>query len=584
MNLTPVQREAVTCQANVLLTACPGSGKTRAIIAKILRSIPAIRDTAHRIACITYTNAAVHEIEHRLRAFGSNGDEDYCDISTIHSFCLHNILCPFSWRLAEFPDKPVVLASDSERYGEIVDEVRDAYGLNAKSKEEFSLLSREPDGAPVVSDGGLVTAEIALDFWARLQNEGAIDFPNIVYFSYRLLADNPSIAKGLACKFRWILVDEFQDTTALQVEILALIAAENRSTFFLVGDPHQSIYSFASARPDLMYSFAEAIDAEQNFELLDNFRSSAHIVLHAELLCTRTPPMEAVGENADFEHQPQYVAAQTVFQAITEEFLPLLADHGIGNGEAAILAPSWFKLMPLGKLLREYGIPVVGPGARPYKRSRLIAPLAESICGYLQKKNPSLIAVIERDLFFLISNATGRQPYRIFSYAGRCLVCRLITIGRELREAGGGGVTWLRQAAQLYTVELITHEFLPRSCVNRLSESVADMESDMEKNGADLQNLSVEDLGLFACPDSSLKLLTMHSCKGREFDAVALIDLHERTLPSWRCDNNPDALAEARRLMYVATTRAKKVLMYITDKEKNRNQPSRFLVNVLKVC
>jgi DNA helicase-2/ATP-dependent DNA helicase PcrA len=110
------------------------------------------------------------------------------------------------------------------------------------------------------------------------------------------------------------------------------------------------------------------------------------------------------------------------------------------------------------------------------------------------------------------------------------------------------------------------------------------MEQDMQRNGVDLNNLTVEELGLFACPDTSLKLLTMHSSKGREFDAVALVDLHERRIPNrWAIDDE-DAMAEAKRLLYVAATRAKKVLMYVTDKDNDWHRPSRFLVQDLGVC
>lgn len=581
MRLTGAQREAVASPGNVLLTACPGSGKTRAIIAKILRCVPEVRETARRIACITYTNAAVHEIEHRLRMYGVCGDEDLCEVSTIHSFCLNHVLRHFYWRLPEYESEPKVLPSDSERYGELVDELRHEHGLPAESREAFTLLNREPDGKPLVGNG--LTAEIAIEFWGRLQAEGAIDYPNIVYFSYYLLREYPSIAQGLACKFPWILVDEFQDTSALQVEILSLIAAQAKSHFFLVGDPHQSIFGFSNARPELMYSFAKSIQAEQSIALLENFRSSKAIVEHAERLCPRKPPMTAAGEHVEFPHYPTYVHAPKAFQAITEEFLPLLEKHDIQQGSAAILAPSWFKLMPLGRGLREYGIPVVGPGARPYRRSRLIAPLAESICGYIERPSPHLILVIEKNLYFLVSEITGRQQFHIFTYSGRVLVCRLLSIARELRAENIGGVEWLRKAAERFAVELVRENYLPSVSSTLLSESVREMEEDMVRNRVDVANLTIEELGLFACPDTSLKLLTMHSSKGREFDAVALVDLHEGGIPS-RHATTSAAIAEQRRLLYVAATRARKILLYVTDTERHWHRPSRFLVNDLKVC
>src|SRR5437899_12705696 len=95
MRLTKEQRAAARCDEDVMLTACPGSGKTRVIISKLSRAIDAVRDTPRAVACITYTLAAVHEIEARLRHHIQPGDDLYFDIGTIHSFCLNHTFRPF---------------------------------------------------------------------------------------------------------------------------------------------------------------------------------------------------------------------------------------------------------------------------------------------------------------------------------------------------------------------------------------------------------------------------------------------------------------------------------------------------------
>ena len=92
MILTQQQRNAVTHDENTLLEACPGSGKTRAIVAKILRCLEDVRDTPRKVAVITYTNIAVNEIESRLRRYSSSQDIECIEVSTIHSFCIGNIL------------------------------------------------------------------------------------------------------------------------------------------------------------------------------------------------------------------------------------------------------------------------------------------------------------------------------------------------------------------------------------------------------------------------------------------------------------------------------------------------------------
>ena len=430
-------------------------------------------------------------------------------------------------------------------------------------------MGRPSDGKPISDQ---ITDHIALDFWERLKQEKYIDFPNIIYFSYRIISESPSLAHALACRYAWILVDEFQDTSALQVEILRLIADKSRTKFFLVGDPFQSIYGFAGARPELMEVFVNEINAQRDFKLLSNFRSGKPIISHAEKICPRIPPMEAVGEAVRFTEEPQYFRAENVFEAIIDFFIPVLDELGIDYGNAAILAPLWFKLLHLGRKLRDYGIPIIGPGARPYKRTHLFALLAEQICAYIEHPHPSLVPQIERELFTLLNNTTNSINFNVFSYSGRTTVFKLIKKGTALRGKFESGIHWLKQAVREFSVILNKNEFLPSSCNHLLIESVEDMESDMIKNGVDVANLTVTDLGIFASSQNNLNLRTIHRAKGLEFDAVAIIDLHDGRLPHFNA-----SIDEARRLFYVAITRAKRILMYITDNEDIRIGPSRFL-------
>ncbi len=102
------------------------------------------------------------------------------------------------------------------------------------------------------------------------------------------------------------------------------------------------------------------------------------------------------------------------------------------------------------------------------------------------------------------------------------------------------------------------------------------MKADMRNNGVDLENLTIDDLGIYASPDAALKLSTLHNAKGREYQAVALMDLHEGRIPHYQA-RTAEELGEAKRLFYVGVTRAKRFLLYVTDSSHARNQPSRFL-------
>lgn len=578
MELTLQQREAVRYNENTVLVSCPGSGKTRTIVAKLLRCAEQVRETTRRVACITYTNAAVYEIEDRLRKYGSGETEQYCEVSTIHTFCLANVLGNFFWCLPAYQRGFNVATPEDERFQEIARTVLADFGLAARELDKFAILNREPDGTPVST--GVLTRKMAEEFWSRLEREELIDFPNIVYWSYRLMVKRPSIVHALACHFSWILVDEFQDTSALQVEILNLIAAEGRTKFFLVGDPAQSIYGFAGAKPGLMSEFAKSIKARDDLQLLDNFRSGPPIITHAERVFPRTPPMRAAGEAALFTDEVIHIHADSIFNAITDYFLPMVDAVEIPYGECAVLAPSWFPLFSLGRALREYGVPVFGIGARPYSAAHLFAHLAEHVCCYINAPRPDDIPHIEKQLFRMLSEATGSPNYRIFSYEGRRVVFRLLGAADLLKRKHEDAVTWLKAAARQFETILIEEELLPKARAELLTDSVESMCEDMVKRKIDISNLSVEDLGLFANPERNLKLLTIHGAKGREFTAVVIVDLHEDRIPHWS-NKTAGEIEESKRVFYVGLTRARRVLMYVTDSSKPGNIPSRFLGIVL---
>lgn len=575
MILTQEQRDAVGWPGSAMVVACPGSGKTRTLIAKLIRCLDDVRRTARRVACITYTNAAVNEIEDRLSTFGAVDDEIYSDISTIHSFCVRNILRPFHWYIPEYRDGFEVLPPDSEEYQALVDEIFDRHGLDRRRRDQFELLNRDVQGEPVISDPG-ITKDAVHDFWGCLEENSAVDFPNIVYQSYRILANYPHVARGLASRYRWFLVDEFQDTSDLQVEILRKIASSGVTEFFLVGDPLQSIFGFAGARPDLMDTFADEIGAQKDLPLAGNFRCSQGIVTSAETLLPRNPPMTAVGRYATVTEPPTHVHSEDCFAALTGAYLPAIEAKHIPFGAAAILAPWWTKLLPLARFLREQGVPIVGPGARPYRRTRLLASVVEQAGAYADSGNPRYVRPTERALFFLLENVGETSGLRIFTYTGRRTVCEILRRAEAVRRETESGIEWLRLVAHGFSDILFEAELIPENARDLLIDSVGDMLDDMSRNGVDLASLRVSDLGIYADPDANMKLMTLHGAKGREFDAVAIVDVHDGRVPHYSA-TTPSEIAEGRRVFYVGVTRAKQLLMCITDREDLRNRPSPFL-------
>lgn len=474
-----------------------------------------------------------------------------------------------------------IITPESSEFTALVDEVCSAfsrYSLRASDYDDFVQLQIASSGEPVgpAIQSGSITPPIARAYWKRLREKGFVDFATIVYYSLLLLRKRAETLDYISARYSWILVDEFQDTSDLQIDILSLIAARGRTRFFLVGDPYQSIFSFAGARPDRADDFATAIGARKDFVLSGNFRSSPAILDNAQTLLPRTPPMKALGEAKLFTEVPSLQHGESPFEVITDYFLPTLEALAIPHGEAAILAPTWFVLLPLSKKLRDYGISVVGPGARPYRRNRLFAPLAEQVCGYLVEPLPDAIADIERSLFNVLLDATGTPDFRVFSYEGRVAVYRLLEVAAALQVRYPGATDWLDSAAVEFTRVLLRTGHLGTSHAGLFSNSVAEMKGDILRNRVDLANLGLSDLGIYASPRKAMKLSTIHNAKGREYAAVAMIDLDDGRIPFYKTHRDPNGLAEQKRLFYVGLTRAKRYLLYVTD-DSSRSGPSRFL-------
>lgn len=578
MNLTPQQLAAVNHKGNLLLQACPGSGKTRTIIAKLVREIELIRGTPFAVACITYTNAAVQEIDTRTAALITPGNEHHYVVSTIHSFCLHTILRPFAWQVPGFNGFMSVLTRDRDEFEEIVTSALgkiNYFNPTPGDLEAFANLGRDIDGNP--SGSALqnnIVRNAAGNYWQRCEELGFIDFANIIYKSYCLLRDQPLITKSLATRFKSFLIDEFQDTTDVQIAILKLVHKEKKSKFFLVGDPFQSIFGFAGARPELVDPFAVDLGASTDLTLSANFRSNPPIVEHAERLFPRNPAMTSEGKNKTDVQMPKYTWGDTL-NAITDEFLPCLEARGIPLGRAAILARNWPLLVPVSRRLREFGIPIMGPGARPYRRGRLFSSLAEQLCGAVMDGFNYHIRQLERSIFHIIQDITGVTRLDVFGYEGRKTAVRLIRRAEALA-AVSGAEYWLDHMAVEAGEILQNDGWIEPPHKKLLTASVNDMKADMVERNVDVANLNIDDLGIFASPDKALHLMTIHNAKGHEYEGVALIGLRDGVLPDWRAQD-PAAVEAEKRLFYVGVTRAERLLMYIGEPNQVGNPPSRFL-------
>lgn len=579
MKLTPQQQDALDHPGNLLLKACPGSGKTRTIVAKLVNEVEALRGTPFAVACITYTNAAVAEIDARAAAHLVPDDHVNYTVSTIHAFCLHQVLRPFAYRVAGFSGSTKVLTPDRPEFNEIADDAAERvgrYDLRFEDYDKFQRLAIDTAGKYVGSalEDDMIRAA-APYFTEIAQERGFIDFASILYRTYCLLRDDDEVVKSVATRFPSFLIDEFQDTTEIQVEMLRLINACGRTRFFLVGDPAQSIFGFAGAKPELIDPFADEIGAERTKSLSWNFRSSPAVVEHAERLFSRNPAMTSEGKNKACAEPVRFVQTDDTFAALTEDFLPAIERMGLPLGRCAVLAKSWIELYGLSQKFREYGVKVVGPGARPYKGSRLFASIAEQLGAAVTDGHRYNIRHLERAVFNAVQDMTGKSRWDVYGYPGRRTMVELLRSAEKLAE-DADGVEWLQAMAAEVGAVLVRDEWIARDNEGDCPASVGEMISDMAHNKVDMDNLTIEDLGMFASPDKALRLATIHESKGREFAGVALVGLREGWIPHYRADTEEKVEAE-KRTFYVGVTRAEQLLMYVYQVDRYRNPPSRFL-------
>jgi DNA helicase-2/ATP-dependent DNA helicase PcrA len=249
------------------------------------------------------------------------------------------------------------------------------------------------------------------------------------------------------------------------------------------------------------------------------------------------------------------------------------------------MASWWISLFNLARELRSHSIPVVGPGSRPYKRTHLIAQLVEPMCAYLESPDSEIAISAQRALFVLIANLTDHAPHSVFDFKGRIAICKLFAAAVAARNSSARAIDWIADAAARFSTVLVEAEMLSPSDAAVLLESAAQIVTDIRgRDGGDA--LTIEDLGIFARPKHCLQLLTVHKAKGREFEAVAVIEAHDGRFPHFSIARITDQVEreaqynESRRVMYVAVTRAKRVLMFFSDNSDYRNRPSPFLTEM----
>ena len=546
-DLTTEQEAACTATGNLLLTACPGSGKTL-VLTRRLAYVTALNQQSRKWnIAITYTNRAADEITNRLDVFGV--DQTYIWTGTIHQFCMQFIIRPYA------------MYSDRLKKGyTIIDE----YTQREYGKEVAEILGHN---LPAYSNP-LDTDSIRKAYYEKLKTNKEIDFEQILFFAHKLVNENEFICTNISSVISSILVDEFQDTNDLQYKILSLIYKKNKSISLLfVGDVNQAIYGSLGGTAknkvemDLLFdtTFLES-------SLTGCFRSTQRIVdLYTAFEVDETGVMSVSGEKDNVgivsfsntvkkEDLPSYIAG-----IISSEL-----SSGTPDSEICIVAPQWVQLFNLTPKLKallpelNFDAPDISPiKYDPMNPFYLIARLVFTESG----KNVSLRKKIATELLVMLSSDFKLSiPDNLNNYD----VLRVVNLSTK---GNGDGLEILKNT--IYSVfELLKTQIEREEQLHGLLEMFFKKTYDRVRRYA--IDVDYNSISKFFKEKQGVVLSTLHGVKGEEYTTVISFALLNGYLPHWnyiiKDELKPERYNETIKLLYVLCSRAKQNIYLLSEK------------------
>jgi DNA helicase-2/ATP-dependent DNA helicase PcrA len=621
-DLNPAQREAVLhTEGPVLVVAGAGSGKTRVLTRRIAHLLGAVGVKPPEILAITFTNKAAAEMRERVQDLvGPPARAAW--VMTFHSAC-GRILRREAQRLGYRSNFTIYDQADQIRLVKrCLEELeRDPKrftprGIHSQiSNAKNTLVGPDEYAERVASFYDQTVAEVYDLYQKRLFASNAVDFDDMLFLTVDVLERFPEAREKWQEAFRYILVDEYQDTNHAQYRLLQLLAEKHRNVF-AVGDPDQSIYGFRGADIRNVLEFEHDFPGSYTIALEQNYRSTQHILDAANGVISHNrerkeknlwselgdgDPVRVI-EVEDEHAEARYVAAE----------IALLVEEGFSGSEVAVFYRTNAQSRVLEDVLVRQGIAyqVIG-GPRFYERAEI-----KDLVAYLQVlDNPydavSLLRVANRPRRGIGDTTLARlqtwADQREISLWEATAEAEMAGVGaapRKALEQFRGTVESLMSASQELEVPELIEEVLQRSGymesleaertieaqgrIENLQELVSVAREWREQAQDTTLSAFLQEISLYSDQDairgdtSLVTLMTLHNAKGLEFRAVYLIGMEEGIFPHSRSIEE-QGIEEERRLCYVGMTRAQERLTLLHASSRmlyggrNHNLPSRFL-------
>ncbi len=620
-NLNQEQKEPVLCtEGAVLVTAGAGSGKTRLLTHRIAYLIQEKGVAPYNILAITFTNKAAREMKERVSKMVDCGAEIW--VSTFHSLCV-TILRRFIGKIEGFTQNFTIYA-DAEQ-GRVLKDIFKSMGIEddeTKRSIQFHIGNIKNTNADPMEYCGRASGYISekiiytayTQYQATLKQNNALDFDDLLVFTYNLLRKNADVREYYQDKFRYIHVDEFQDTNTIQYEIVRILAGK-WGNILVVGDEDQCIYGWRGANIQNIMDFRRDFPNAHIYKLQQNYRSTKKILDVAnKVIDNNSQRLKKTlwTENQEGCEVKYYIGSSDRDEAdfVTRSIRDLVLKEGYKYSDIAVLMRLTAPSRLLEQYMLSYNIPykMLG-GFRFFERVEI-----KNVVGYLR----AIVNPRDNDSVLRIINYPKRgigdtSIDQIKAYAGGGSLLNVILHYNQFSFSAGLRRK-LADFVELYldlrekSEEMGLSEFASYLVEKVGFEEAFDMDNDEEYNK--MQNIRefcnavkdfeesnpnatlseylesitlVSDIDSVGEEEEYCLLSTIHAVKGLEFKVVFVIAMEEGLFPITRGGERPSDIEEERRLAYVAVTRAEERLYLTRSRQRfmynevKYKEPSRFL-------
>lgn len=625
--LNDKQKEAVLAtEGPCLVIAGAGSGKTKVLTHKIAYLISEKNVKPYNILAITFTNKAASEMKQRVeKIVGDVAQEMW--MGTFHSICVR-ILRRFIDRIGFDTSFLIFDTSDQKT---VVKECLKALNIDDKAFSDRSVLSEISNAKNEMLTPKAYQAKYSGEFrkekigqvyelyQKRLRENNAIDFDDIINYTIDILSENPDVLQYYTEKFKYVLVDEYQDTNKAQFTLVTILASRY-GNITVVGDNDQGIYSFRGADISNILNFEKDFPGTKIIKLEQNYRCTGNILKAANAVIKHNEnkyEKKLWTENEEgslpclYQAEDEYDEANYVVKQIehlkTEEYLK--------PKDFVILYRMNAQSRAIEDILRRENIPykIVG-GLKFYERKEIKDTIAYLRLIHNTSDNLSLKRIINEpkrgigktslDKIQEISDKTGTSMYEIIKHAEEYDLNRVKANAEEFIKL----IEELRLKKQELSISELLKEVLNKSGYTRALELENTVEAEtrmqnleefltvaieFEEESADntlpefLESITLSsDVDEMQDEDNTVTLMTLHSAKGLEFPVVFLVGMEEGIFPGYKSIGEPKELEEERRLFYVGITRAKQFLHLTCAKHRtifgstSYNAVSRFIKEI----